>query len=56
MGLIARDCDPKKHPQVVDLSTKHHITHAVSSFYRSGFQVAEAVVVKWVEMEVGLNT
>lgn len=45
MGLIARDCDPKKHPQVIDLSTKHHITHAASSFYRSGFQDAVAVVV-----------
>ena len=45
MGLIRQDCDPKDHPQVVDISTKHHVTHAAAAFYRSGFQDAVAVVV-----------
>ena len=33
------------HPQVIDISDKHHTTHAACAFYRSGFESAVAVIV-----------
>lgn len=48
LGLIERfngSEDGRDHPQVIDLSSKHHITHAACAFYRSGFEDAVAVVV-----------
>lgn len=50
LGLIERyegDTTGKifEHPQVIDISDKHHITHAACAFYRSGFESAVAVVV-----------
>lgn len=45
LGLISRDADIYKHPQVIDLSHIHHKLHAACAFYRSGFEQATAVVV-----------
>lgn len=46
LGLIDRDSDViYNHPQVHDLSTQHHKSHAACAFYRSGFDEAVAVVV-----------
>jgi carbamoyltransferase len=45
MGLIERNVNTPKHPQVVDLSHLHHKIHAACAFYRSGFDSATAVIV-----------
>ena len=45
LGLINRKENPFKHPQVIDMSNKHHTLHAACAFYRSGFEKAAALVV-----------
>ena len=48
LGLIERFSGGTQifdHPQVIDISDKHHVTHAACAFYRSGFESAVAVVV-----------
>jgi carbamoyltransferase len=45
LGLIDKKCDPRNHPQVIDLSHQHHKIHAACGFYRSGFDDAVAVIV-----------
>ena len=45
LGLIDNKCDPRNHPQVIDLSHQHHKIHAACAFYRSGFDDAVAVIV-----------
>jgi carbamoyltransferase len=45
LGLIDRKQDLYNHPQVIDLSHVHHKLHAACAFYRSGFEVATAVIV-----------
>lgn len=45
LGLISRKENPHNHPQVIDLSHIHHKLHAACAFYRSGFDIATAVVV-----------
>lgn len=45
LGLIDRKQDIYNHPQVIDLSHVHHKLHAACAFYRSGFDIATAVVV-----------
>lgn len=45
LGLIDRKQDIYNHPQVIDLSHIHHKLHAACAFYRSGFDIATAVVV-----------
>lgn len=45
MGLIERKQNLHDHPQVIDLSDRHHKIHAAAAFYRSGFDSATAVIV-----------
>jgi len=45
LGLISRNEDNQKHPQVIDLSHVHHKLHAACAFYRSGFDHAVSVVI-----------
>lgn len=45
LGLIDRKQDLYNHPQVIDLSHVHHKLHAACAFYRSGFDIATAVIV-----------
>lgn len=45
LGLIERNLNTLKHPQVIDLSYVHHKLHAACAFYRSGFDEAVAVIV-----------
>jgi carbamoyltransferase len=45
LGLIDRKLDIFNHPQVIDLSYKHHALHAACAFYRSGWDDAVALVV-----------
>ena len=47
LGLInqSKDIDIFNHPQVIDLSHVHHKLHAACAFYRSGFEIATAVIV-----------
>jgi carbamoyltransferase len=44
-GLIDRKADLFNHHQVIDLSHIHHKLHAACAFYRSGFDVATAVII-----------
>jgi len=44
-GLIDRKADLLNHHQVIDLSHIHHKLHAACAFYRSGFDVATAVII-----------
>jgi carbamoyltransferase len=45
-GLIDRTIkDVRNHPQVIDMSLRHHATHAAVAFYNSGFDKAAAVVI-----------
>ncbi len=57
LGLIDRNKNPYKHPQVIDLSRTHHKLHAACAFYRSGFKSAVSVVVDgagtFIPMNVG---
>jgi len=46
LGLIDRGHrGQNNHPQVVDVSDKHHQLHAACAFYRSGFDEAVGVVI-----------
>jgi carbamoyltransferase len=45
LGLIDQKLDIHNHPQVIDLSYKHHTLHAACAFYRSGWDDAVALVV-----------
>ena len=45
LGLIDRNENIHKHPQVIDLSHMHHKLHAACAFYRSGFSEAVSVIV-----------
>lgn len=45
LGLIDRKADLLSHYQVIDLSHIHHKLHAACAFYRSGFDVATAVII-----------
>lgn len=45
LGLIDRKANIHNHPQVIDLSWKHHELHAACAFYRSGFDNALTVIV-----------
>lgn len=46
LGLIDRKVeDLRNHPQVIDMSNRHHTTHASIAFYNSGFDEAVAVIV-----------
>lgn len=45
LGLIDRKADLSSHYQVIDLSHIHHKLHAACAFYRSGFDVATAVII-----------
>lgn len=45
LGLIDRKSNIYNHPQVIDVSYKHHELHAACAFYRSGFSEALAVIV-----------
>lgn len=60
LGLIDRKADLSNHPQIVDLSWKHHELHAACAFYRSGFEKATAVIVDgagtFIPMTIGENT
>ena len=57
LGLISRDENPHKHPQVIDLSRTHHKLHAACAFYRSGFESAVSLVVDgagtFIPMQIG---
>jgi carbamoyltransferase len=45
-GLIDRKVQNiYEHPQVIDMSLRHHAAHAALAFYNSGFEKAAAVVV-----------
>lgn len=45
-GLIDRTIkDIWNHPQVIDMSLRHHAAHAALAFYNSGFEKAAAVVI-----------
>ena len=44
-GLIDRKADLFNHHQVIDLSHIHHKLHAACAFYRSGFDIATAVII-----------
>ena len=60
LGLIDRNQNPWDHPQVIDLSHIHHKLHAACAFYRSGFDIATAVIVDgagtFVPMTIDGNT
>jgi len=45
LGLIDRKADLSNHHQVIDLSHIHHKLHAACAFYRSGFDIATAVII-----------
>lgn len=46
LGLIDRKVhNLREHPQVIDMSRRHHAAHAALAFYNSGFETAAAVVV-----------
>lgn len=45
LGLIDRKADLYNHYQVIDLSHIHHKLHAACAFYRSGFDIATAVII-----------
>jgi len=45
LGLIESNRSSNKHPQVIDVSHKHHELHAACAFYRSGFDDAVGVVI-----------
>ena len=49
LGLIDQqtNVDIYKHPQVVDLSHMHHKLHAACAFYRSGFETATELFIKF---------
>jgi carbamoyltransferase len=57
LGLIDRTENPYNHPQVIDLSHMHHKLHAACAFYRSGFEIATALVVdgagSFIPMQLG---
>lgn len=57
LGLIDRNQDSYKHPQVIDLSRTHHKLHAACAFYRSGFKSAVSLVVDgagtFIPMQIG---
>ena len=57
LGLIDRKENPYSHPQVIDLSHMHHKLHAACAFYRSGFDIATALVVdgagSFIPMQLG---
>jgi carbamoyltransferase len=55
LGLIDRNADPYNHPQVIDLSQRHHQLHAACAFYRSGFETATAVIVDGAGTFIPLN-
>ena len=44
MGLIDNSIQSNSHPQVIDLSLKHHKLHAAAAFYRSPFDSAVSVI------------
>ncbi|MCI4437664.1 MAG: hypothetical protein JHC33_12730, partial [Ignisphaera sp.] len=45
-GLIDRKVkNLHEHPQVIDMSLRHHAAHASLAFYNSGFEKAAAVVI-----------
>ena len=45
LGLIDQRWKGQRHPQVIDVSAKHHELHAACAFYRSGFDEAVGVVI-----------
>jgi carbamoyltransferase len=55
LGLIDRKQNPWEHPQVVDLSYIHHKLHAACAFYRSGFDIATAVIVDGAGTFIPMN-
>jgi len=55
LGLIDRKANPYQHPQVIDLSWKHHELHAACAFYRSGFEKALAVIVDGAGTFIPMN-
>lgn len=55
LGLIARNENPYKHPQVIDVSFMHHKLHAACAFYRSGFDKAAALIVDGAGTFVPIN-
>ena len=55
LGLIDRKANPWEHPQVIDLSYIHHKLHAACAFYRSGFDIATAVIVDGAGTFIPMN-
>jgi len=55
LGLIDRKADLLNHPQVIDLSYKHHTLHAACAFYRSGWDDAAALVVDGAGTFIGMT-
>jgi carbamoyltransferase len=55
LGLIDRHKNIYQHPQVIDLSNKHHRLHAACAFYRSGFDNAVAVIVDGAGSSIRMN-
>ncbi|MEA3485958.1 MAG: carbamoyltransferase C-terminal domain-containing protein [Candidatus Aerophobetes bacterium] len=45
LGLISRKGNIWDHPQVIDMSKRHHAIHSAITFYNSGFESATSVVV-----------